>query len=157
MMTEKSTHHGTIVVERLIEATVSRVYAAFADHKAREAWGAPSETATFFYEEADFRVGGRDVARCGAKTDPRFLVEARYVDIVPERRVVWTETIREIDNRLAVNITTLELQPNGQRTQLKVTVQVTSFVGEEMIANTKAGHTGSLANMASYFEQLQSH
>jgi uncharacterized protein YndB with AHSA1/START domain len=78
-------------------------------------------------------------------------VETQYLDIVPEQRVVWTECIREIDIPLAANITTLELQPDGQRTRLKVTVQVVSFVGEGMIANTKAGHTGSFANMARYF------
>jgi uncharacterized protein YndB with AHSA1/START domain len=58
-MQTTSTYHGTIVVEQLVEAALSRVYTAFADHKAREVWGAPSETAAFFYEEADFRVGGR--------------------------------------------------------------------------------------------------
>lgn len=151
-MSISSTHHGTVVIEGVISAPVAQVYASFSDPKAREAWGAPSDTATFYYEEADFRVGGRDIARCGAKTDPRFIVESRYVDVVPERRVVWTETIREADNTLAVNITTLELITDANRTRLKVTVQVTSFVGESMIANTKAGHTGSLANMARYFE-----
>ena len=74
------------------------------------------------------------------KGRPQGLVEARYVDIVAERRVVWTETIHEVDKLLAINITTLELLPDGQRTRLKVTVQVTSFVGPGMIKNTKAGH-----------------
>jgi uncharacterized protein YndB with AHSA1/START domain len=151
-----STHHGTVVVEGVIDAPASQVYAAYADPKAREAWGAPSDTATFYYEEADFRVGGRDVARCGPKTDPRFTVESRYVDIVPERRIVWTETIREADKTLAASLTTLELVPDARRTRLKVTAQVTSFVGDGMIANTRAGHTGSLANMARFFEKPQS-
>ncbi len=87
-MTITSTHHGTVAIEGVIEVPASQVYAAYSDSKAREAWGAPSDTATFYYEEADFCVGGRDVARCGAKTDPRFIVESRYIDIVPERRTV---------------------------------------------------------------------
>src|SRR5262245_404754 len=136
-MTDITTHHGTVVIEETVGVPVSRVYAAFADPKARAAWGAPSDTAAFFYEEADFRVGGRDVARCGAKEDPRFRVEVRYLDIVPEQRVVWTEMISELDHRLAANITTLELAPDGQATRLKVTVQVTSFIGPQMIENTR--------------------
>jgi uncharacterized protein YndB with AHSA1/START domain len=107
----------------------------------------------FIYEETDFRVGGLDVARCGAKADPRFRVETRYVDIVPERRVVSTETIRELSNLLATNITTIEFLPEGQSVRIKATVQITSFVGHGMIENTKAGHTGSLTNMARYLEQ----
>jgi hypothetical protein len=114
--------------------------------------GAPSDTAVFIYDEANFAVGGRDLARCGAKEDPRYRVETRYVDIVPERRVVWIETIHELDKLLATNITTLELFSDGQRTRLKVTVQVTSFVGPSMINNTRAGHEGSLANMARHFD-----
>jgi uncharacterized protein YndB with AHSA1/START domain len=153
-MADISTDHGTVVVERTINVPVSRAYGAFADARERASWGAPSDSAVFAYDETDFRVGGRDLARCGPKDDPRFRVEARYVDIVHERRVVWTEAIREIDKPLAVNITTLEFQLDGARTRLKVTVQVTSFVGPGMIQNTKAGHEGSLANMVRHLETI---
>jgi hypothetical protein len=51
------------------------------------------------------------------------------------------------------NITTIEFLPDGQRTQVRVTVQMASFVGEGMIDNTKAGHTASLSSMAQYLEQ----
>jgi uncharacterized protein YndB with AHSA1/START domain len=155
MMTDISTDHATVVVERTLAVPVSRVYSAFADAKARASWGAPSDTAVFIYDEANFSVGGRDLARCGAKEDPRYRVETRYVDIVAERRVVWTETIHEVDKLLATNITTLEFLPDGQRTRVKVTVQVASFVGPGMIKNTKDGHEGSLANMARHLEQAK--
>ena len=152
-MVDVATNHGTVVVERTLDVPVSRAYGAFADAEQRASWGAPSDSAVFIYDETDFRVGGRDLARCGPREDPRFRVEARYVDIVNDRRVVWTETIREIERPLAANITTLEFQPDGPRTRVKVTVQVTSFVGPGMIDNTAAGHEGSLANMARYLER----
>jgi hypothetical protein len=72
------------------------------------------------------------------------------------RRIVSTETIHEADKLLAANITTIEFLPDGQRTRMKVTVQVTSFVGKGMIENTKAGHAGSLSNMAQYLERTAS-
>jgi uncharacterized protein YndB with AHSA1/START domain len=152
-MTDISTDHGTIVVEQMINIPVSRAYSAFADPKERVRWGAPSDTAAFIYDAVDFRVGGMDLIRCGAKDDPRYRVEVRYINIVDERRVVWTETIRDPDKLLATNITTLEFMPHGQRTRLKVTVQVTSFVGVGMIQNTKAGQEGSLGSMARYLER----
>jgi uncharacterized protein YndB with AHSA1/START domain len=153
VMIDISTDHGTVVVEQMLNVPVARVYGAFADPKERVRWGAPSDSAAFIYDAADFRVGGIDLIRCGAKDDPRYRVEVRYIDIVDERRVVWTETIREPDTMLATNITTLEFMPQGQRTRLKVTVQVTSFVGVSMIQNTQAGHEGSLASMARYLER----
>lgn len=151
-MIDVSTDYGTVVVQRTLNVPVARAYNAFADANERANWGAPSETATFIYEETNFKVGGRDLARCGPKQDPKFAVEARYVDIVAQRRVVWVEMIREIDRLLAVNITTLEFRPKGHCTDLKVTVQVTSFVGPEMIKNTQSGHEGALNNMARHLE-----
>jgi uncharacterized protein YndB with AHSA1/START domain len=142
--------HGTVSVEHTIKVPVARAYQAFADAKEREAWAAPSETASFFYEQTDFCVGGLDVARCGAKSDPRFRVETRYVNIVPMQRIVSTETIQEADRLLAANITTIEFVPDASGTRIKVTVQITSFVGHAMIDSTEAGHAGSLANMARY-------
>ena len=147
-MTAIATDHGTVGVEQILNVPVARAYGAFADPDERVRWSAPSDSAVFIYDATNFSVGGLDLARCGAKEDPRYRVEARYVDIVAERRVVWTETIRELDKPLATNITTLEFIPEGRHTRLKVTVQVTSFVGAGMITNTKAGYEGSLANMA---------
>jgi uncharacterized protein YndB with AHSA1/START domain len=151
-MTDISTDHGTVVVERTLDVTVSRVYGALADAKERAGWSAPSDGAVFIYDEENFAVGGRDLARCGPRDDPRYRIEARYVDIVPERRVVWIETIHDVDKLLAANITTVELFADSQHTRLKLTVQVTSFVGLGMIENTKAGHEGSLANMARHLD-----
>lgn len=148
-----ATDHGTVVVERVLDVPLARAYGAFADVAERARWGSPSEGVAFIYDAADFRVGGVDVIRCGPRQDPRFHVEARYIDIVPQRRVVWTEAIRELQTPLAANLTTLEFFPQGERTLVKVTVQVASFVGPGMIANTRDGHTGSLANMARFLER----
>lgn len=151
-MTDNRMYHGTVSAERTINVPVARAYHAFADAKEREAWAAPSETASFLYEQTDFRVGGLDVARCGPRSDPRFRVETRYLDVVPMQRIVSIETIQDVDRLLAANITTIEFVPDGPNTRVKVIVQVTSFVGQAMIDNTGAGHTGSLANMARYLE-----
>jgi uncharacterized protein YndB with AHSA1/START domain len=147
--------HATVVVERTVNAPLSLVYRAIADIGERTKWGAPSETAVVIYDEADFRVGGRDLFRCGAKADPRYRVETRYVDIVAERLVVQTEVIHEGDKLLAANVTTLELMPDGACTRVKVTAQVASFVGPAMIESTKAGHEGSLASMARHVERAR--
>ena len=62
--------HATLVFERKIPAPPEKVFAALADPQARIAWGAPSDTAVLIYDESDFREGGRDCFRCGAKADP---------------------------------------------------------------------------------------
>ena len=47
---------------------------------------------SYFYDEADFRIGGKDVFRCGPQGDPKFRGETRYLLIVPNVRVVSSET-----------------------------------------------------------------
>ena len=152
-MAETTIVHGTVVVERTINVPIARAFAAYADADERALWAAPSDTAVFEYEETDFRVGGRDVARCGAKDDPRFRVESRYVEIQPRHRIVTTDTVHESTELLTANITTTEFFDENQGTRVKVTVQVASLVGDEMIENSRSGNTGSLANMAQYLEQ----
>jgi hypothetical protein len=51
VMTDLSTDHGAVIVERAINAPLSRVYGAFADANQRASWSAPSETAVFIYDE----------------------------------------------------------------------------------------------------------
>jgi uncharacterized protein YndB with AHSA1/START domain len=68
-MTAQNLKHATFVFEWTCAAPVERVFAAFANPVERANWGTPSESAAFIHDEADFRVGGRDVFRCGAKND----------------------------------------------------------------------------------------
>jgi uncharacterized protein YndB with AHSA1/START domain len=155
-MTDDSTQHGTVVFERTYDAPISRVYAALADPVARARWSAPSDTSIFVYDEADFRVGGRDIFRCDSRSDPRHRGETRYHDIVPERRIVSTEVVDELDQRLSVAVITVELERKDERTKLKLTVQVVSLDGPGMIEGTKAGYTDALDNLGRYLERPSS-
>jgi uncharacterized protein YndB with AHSA1/START domain len=152
-MTEHTTHHATIVIERTFDAPARLVFAALSDPISRARWSAPSDTAVMIYDEADFRVGGRDLFRCGAKNDPRYRGETHYRDIVPNRRIISTETVDELGTRLSMALTTVELEPDGERTKLKLTVQLAALDDPRMIDGTKAGYAGALANLARFLER----
>jgi uncharacterized protein YndB with AHSA1/START domain len=150
-MTSTMTLHATLVFEREIPAPVQQVFAAFADPVARTAWGAPSDTAVVIYDEADFREGGQDCFRCGPKADPNIHGMTRYLEIIANRRVVSSETIVMDGRRLCASLTTLELSPDGERTKLKSTTQLASFMGEGMVRGHEAGNSASLDNLVQYF------
>jgi uncharacterized protein YndB with AHSA1/START domain len=150
-MTVTTTLHVTLVFEREIPAPVEKVFAAFADPVARTAWGAPSETAVVIYDEADFREGGRDCFRCGSKADPKIHGTTRYLEIVPNRRVVSSETIVVEGKRLCASLTTLELTPDTDKTKLRSTTQLASFIGEDMVKGHETGNNASLDNLVQYF------
>jgi uncharacterized protein YndB with AHSA1/START domain len=142
-----ATVHATLVFEREISAPTQAVFAALADPAARAQWGTPSDTAVMIYDEADFREGGQDRFRCGSRTDPNIHGLTQYLDIVPDRRVVSSETLVLDHRRLCVSLTTLELAPDGNKTQLKSTTQLVSFVGEDMVKGHATGTNASLDNL----------
>lgn len=148
-----TTLHTTLVFEREIPAPVEKVFAAFADPTARADWGTPSDTATVIYDETNFREGGQDRFRCGSKADPNIHGTTRYLDIIPNRRVVSSETIVVDGKRLCVSLTTLELTPDGKQTRLKSTTQLASFIGEDMVKGHKTGNDATLDNLVRYFSK----
>ncbi|MEQ1712178.1 MAG: SRPBCC domain-containing protein [Hyphomicrobium sp.] len=142
--------HDTVVIERTFEASVARVFAAFADPVARAKWGVPSDTAVLLYDATDFRVGGHDRFRCGAKSDPKYHGEVRYLHIENERHIIYAETIDADGSRLSASLNTVEFMAIGQRTALKLTVQVAAIGGADMIAGTRFGHGVALTKLADF-------
>jgi uncharacterized protein YndB with AHSA1/START domain len=143
---EKS-QHATIVLERTYRAPLEQVFSEFADPVARARWSPPSND-VLIYDQTNFRVGGRDVFRCGPKNDPKFRGETSYHLIVPNKRVVSSETLDTDGQRLAVSLNTLEFEATGEGTHLKVTLQTVSFVGAGMIAGYELGNKSALENLA---------
>ena len=152
-MTSNPVLHATLVFERRIPAPVGQVFAALADPVVRVEWGAPSDTAALIYDAADFREGGQDCFRCGAKADPNIHGTTRYLDIVPDRRIVSSETIMVDGKRLCASLTTVELMQDGGGTLLKSTTQLASFIGEGMIRGHEAGNKDSLDNLVRHFSK----
>ncbi|HEY2471034.1 MAG TPA: SRPBCC family protein [Terracidiphilus sp.] len=146
-------HHATITLQQSYSASVQRVFAEFADPVARARWSAPSND-VLLYDEADFRVGGTDVFRCGPKADPRFRGETRYLDIVSNARVVSSETLEQEGQRLAVALTTLDFEPTEGGTNLTVTIQMVSFVGPDLIPAYDSGNKAALRNLSTHLGDI---
>jgi uncharacterized protein YndB with AHSA1/START domain len=145
-MSEKS-RHATIVLERTYRALLERVFAEFANPVARARWSPPSND-VLIYDQTDFRAGGRDLFRCGPKNDPKFRGETSYHLIVPNKCVVSTETLGADGQPLAVSLNTLDFEATGENTNLKLTVQIVSFVGASIIQGYEAGNNSALENFA---------
>jgi uncharacterized protein YndB with AHSA1/START domain len=153
--TERVTH-ATLVFEREVPASVEKVFAAFAVAKIRSEWGAPSDTITIIYDHENFREGGEDRFRCGSKSNPNIHGTTRYLEIIPDRRIVLSETIVMDGKRLCASLISLEFERSGSKTTLRSTSQVASFIGQDMIKGTETGNNCSLDNLVNYFSREQS-
>jgi uncharacterized protein YndB with AHSA1/START domain len=150
-MSESTTVHATLIFERIVPAPCNQVFTAYADVDERKKWGAPSDNTALVYDQADFREGGEDAFRCGSKSNPNIHGATRYLDVVANRRIVSTETISVDGRRLCVSLSTLELNPDGDHTKLKSTIQLVSFVGQDMVKGHENGTNASLDNLVNFF------
>ena len=122
-MTERSVTHDTFVVERSYPASPARVFAAWADPAAKARWFASPEEWGPDEFELDFRVGGRERSRGGPPGGPLITYEARYQDIVPDERIVYTYVMEMDATLISISVATVELRPEGGGTRLVLTEQ----------------------------------
>lgn len=143
--------HDTIVMERIYRASPARVFAAWKSVEARQRWSKPSPDVEFVYEQHDFRVGGLDIARCGSPGDLRYCAEVRYMEIVPDARIVFSERVTEADLPRAAALIDVSMEPRGAETRMMLTMHVAAFDTPEMLQGYRDGWTPSLDNLAQEF------
>jgi uncharacterized protein YndB with AHSA1/START domain len=145
---------------RLIAATPEKVFAALVDADALSSWLPPSGMSGRF-EHFDARPGGsyrlilRYPDRSGGRgkaTDNSDIVEARFVEIVPDARVVQAIDFVSDDPAFAGTMTmTWEVVPVGESTRVEIRAEnVPAGISTEDHA---VGLNSSLANLARYAER----
>ena len=109
-MTHRSVAHATFTVERTYDASQARVFAAWADPAAKAHWFASPEDWGPDEFELDFRVDGRELNRGGPKGGPVYTYDARYQDIVPDERIVYTYSMHLDQTLLSISVATVEFR-----------------------------------------------
>lgn len=149
-MPARTAIHATLHFEREIAAPVGEVFSAFEDASARAVWSV-SANDTLIYDSHDFREGQDDRFRCGPKDDPNIDGKTHYFEIVRNRRIVASEELGSGGMRLAVSLITTEFRDLGNTTKVECSVQIVSFVGQEMIRGYEDGHQGALNGLSRFF------
>jgi uncharacterized protein YndB with AHSA1/START domain len=145
---------------RVVAAPPARVYAALVDEEALAAW-LPPEGMTARFERFDARPGGSyrlvltytDATTSSGKAKPDSdIVEARYVALVPEVRVVQAVDFDSDDPAFAGTMTmTWEVSAVDGGTRVDITAD---DVPDGITAEDHAtGLASSLANLAAYVER----
>lgn len=152
-MTDRSATHATFSIERIYDAPPKRVFAAWADPKARAQWVAIGEGFETSYQESDFRVGGRDVSRFHFDDGSQYIAETHYEDIVPEARIVYAYSMAHKGTRITVSLTTVEMKPAAKGTRLILTEQMTVLDDGDKPEYRQSGISHQLDQLGHFLQQ----
>lgn len=135
-MPARSVTHSTFVIERSYPTAAERVFAAFADPAKKRRWFAEGESHDVEEFEMDFRVGGNQRARYRFKEGTplkgrQIQEESSFLDIVPNRRVVFASTMSLEGKRISATLGTLEILPAEESAGLVFTHQGAFFEGAD--------------------------
>jgi uncharacterized protein YndB with AHSA1/START domain len=150
-VSERTTKHGTFVLEHTYDATPARVFAAWADPAAKPRWfGGPDDWEN--EHTLDFRVGGTEWNRTTPPDGPAWTYTAAIHDIVPDRRIVYSYVMECGDAVASVTLATVEFEPAASGTRLVLTEQIAFLDGLDS-PDLREGGTRSLLD--SLDEMLQ--
>jgi uncharacterized protein YndB with AHSA1/START domain len=141
-MKARTAQHGTIRLERRYKAAPARVFAAWAEPEARAKWDVPGRW-VIAEQTFDFREGGRERKRFGPQDDPHLVADTLYIDVVPQRRIVFSYSMTSRGTPISVSLTTIELSPapssGGKDTRLLLTEQIVFLDGNDNVAHREEG------------------
>ena len=145
--------NATFTIERVLNASPSRVFAAYSSLEAKSAWfKAPAEIETLD-RDFDFRVGGKERFHArwpsGMVTD----FDATYHDIVENERIILVYDMFHNGDKLSVSLLTVELKAEGDKTRLIHTEQGSYLTGgEEAARGREHGTTWHVDNLVAVLE-----
>jgi uncharacterized protein YndB with AHSA1/START domain len=122
-MTDRTVSHSSFTLERVYPVPPARVFAAFADLAKKSRWFGGGDDQTMLEHSLDFREGGRERAAGRWKSGMVSAFDAHYLDIVPDRRIVYCYVMHLDERRISVSLATIELLVEGAGTRIVVTEQ----------------------------------
>lgn len=139
--------HHTFSLERRYPVPAAKVFAAWGDPEAKRRWFGLDRS-----EHAmDFRVGGVEVNRSVGGNGKLLEFESRYLDIVPDRRIVYASTLSADGELATTSITTVELSSEGAQTVLLFTESDVFLDGREEPAWREQGTADWLSKLDTDF------
>lgn len=146
-MTERSVTHATFTITRHYNASPARVFAAWAEKDRKAQWFGSHEGWTSQGHSVDFRTGGREHLSIAAADGVVHTFDARYQDIVPDERIVYSYDMHLNDTRISVSLATVELKPDSKGTRLVFTEQGAFLDGHDNAGQREAGTLSLLDNL----------
>jgi len=128
-MTGRSAEHTTLTIERHFKAPLPRVFGAWAVADNKRQWFSCHGEWTPLEYRLDFRPGGNESSRVASTDGVVHAYQARYIDIVPNERIIYAFDMMLDDKRISVSLATVIFAPEPSGTRMLFTEQVVFLDG----------------------------
>jgi len=133
--------HKTFVVERELAASPKHAFRFFSEPALKERWTSCHPDWTVLEEEFDFRVGGVEAKRWRTDEGREQTFFARYLDIVPARRIIYAFDMGFAGERLSASLATVEFFAEATQTRIVFTEQI-AWLGDAGSLQSRIVGTG---------------
>ena len=151
-MTSDHVEHTSFVIERELPGSPRHAFRFWSDPRLKERWNGCHADWTLIEEAFDFQPGGKETKRWRTSEGQEFSFNAFYLDVEPERRIIYAYEMVFGGTRLSASLVTIELTLRGSRTQMKFTEQAVFLTGdgasEQRLQGTQEGVDRLVAAMA---------
>lgn len=128
-MSRPSAEHATFTLERRLKAPVRRVFRAWAEPASKRQWFACHEDWVPLDYALDFRIGGSERNHVADSDGVLHAYEARYIDIVPDARIIFAYDMKLGESRISASLATILFAPAADGTRMTFTEQVVFLDG----------------------------
>jgi uncharacterized protein YndB with AHSA1/START domain len=150
-MTRASAVHSTFTIERSFAAPIGRVFAAWADPATKRRWASCHEDFELVEHQLDFRVDGTEVNRTAEPDGTMHTMRARFLDIVPDERIVYVYEMALDETRISVSLVTVLFERARAATKMTFTEQVTFLDGHGSADERREGTEVGITRLEALF------
>ncbi len=152
-----TTTHGSFIIERRYNASPERIFAAWADPKAKRAWFAEGEGWDIRSYELDFRERGTETStfRVAGGNNPfppntTFSNDTVFNEIIANERIVFTYSMARDGMRFSISLATVELHAADKGTRFILTEHGAFFDGADGVKMREQGWQELLGKLDEY-------
>ena len=144
--------HHTFSIERHYPVPAAAVFAGWSDPESKRRWFGLNRGE----HTMDFRVGGLEINRTIGDNGKLLEFESRYLNIVPDSRIVYASTLSADGELATASITTIELTGEDSETVLLLTESDVFLDGQEQPSWREQGTAVWLSKLDTEFASHKS-
>ncbi len=122
--------HTQFTVERMLATRPTHAFRFWSDPHLKARWTGCHPDWTVREDSFDFRVGGSERKRWRTPDGAEQTFTAHWLDIVPDRRLLYAYEMSFAGTRLSASLVTIVLATAGNRTRMTWTEQVAQLTAD---------------------------